>query len=442
MLATLASLVISATPAVSIPFERYTLPNGLTVILHEDHRLPTVTVNVWYRVGSADEAKGRTGFAHLFEHLMFMGTKEVPNGQFNRLMEQAGGINNATTSEDRTNYFEWGPSNLLETFLYLEADRLAHLPDDMTKAKVDLQRDVVKNERRQSYENRPYGMMSIILSDAMFPASHPYHHPVIGSHADLTAASVDDVKNFFKKNYVPANASLVIAGDFVAADAKKLVEKYFAPLARVEAPVRAELPIVELKAPVRLTQKDDVQAERVYLAWLAPPSYARGDAELELLAIALGQGKSSRLEASLVRDQKLATGVSVALSRQRGQSVFLIDAVALEGHTGAELEKALEAELEKLRANPITAEELSRARALVQVDKLSAIEQVFERADLLNQLETELGDPSLASWVLVDRFDAVSTSDVAEAVRRVLGKPRVTLTFVPKNVKAAKGGAK
>jgi predicted Zn-dependent peptidase len=437
MLAAFASLALSAAPAVSIPFERYTLPNGLTVILHEDHRLPTVTVNVWYRVGSADEVKGRTGFAHLFEHLMFMGTKEVPNGDFDRLMEQAGGMNNATTNEDRTNYFEWGPSNLLETFLYLEADRLQHLPDDMTKAKVDLQRDVVKNERRQSYENRPYGMMGILLSEAMFPASHPYHHPVIGSHADLTAASVDDVKAFFKKNYVPANASLVIAGDFVSADARKLVEKYFAALPRVEAPVRAELPIVELKAPVRITQKDNVQSDAVVLAWLAPPAYARGDAELELLAVALGQGKSSRLQRALVLEQKLVSDVSVHLSRQRGQSSFVIFATALEGHGAAEIEKALDRELEKLRSTPITQEELNRARSLTQVAQLASLEQVFERADLLNALETELRDPGLASWALVDRFEALGVTDLAETVRAVLSKPRITLTFVPK-----KGGAK
>src|SRR5581483_8796333 len=213
--------------ALHVAFERYKLPNGLTVILHEDHRLPQVVVDVLFRVGSKDERAHRTGFAHLFEHLMFMGTKNVPNGRFDQLMEAWGGQNNAATSEDRTNYFEMGPSHLLETFLWLEADRLATLPDDMTKDKVDLQRDVVKNERRQTYENRPYGRVELALPEHLYPDGHPYHHPVIGSHADLTAASVDDVKAFFRGYYVPSNAQLVVAGDFRPDEARRLIERWF-----------------------------------------------------------------------------------------------------------------------------------------------------------------------------------------------------------------------
>jgi zinc protease len=440
MLTALAALWLTASPPVSIPFERYTLPNGLTVILHEDHRLPSVTVNLWYRVGSADEVKGRTGFAHLFEHLMFMGTAAVPNGDFDKTMEQAGGTNNATTSEDRTNYFESGPSNLLETFLFLEADRMAHLADDMTKAKVDLQREVVKNERRQSYENRPYGLTNQLLLVHLFPAGHPYQHPVIGSHADLSAASVDDVKAFFRTHYVPSNASMVIAGDFVPTEAKKLVEKYFAALPRVEAPMRPIPPMVALAKPARVTQKDKVQAERVVLAWLTPPEWSKGEPELDLLTFVLADGKSSRLVQSLVLEQQLASSVTATYSPQRGPGTFVITATAQGTHTAAELEKALEAQLERLRTSPPTAEEVDRARALLQVEQLSNLEMVFLRADLLNALETQLGDPGLLPYAVTTRYEQVGPSEVAEVVRRIFSKPRVTLTFIPETKK--KVGAK
>ena len=437
MLTALSLVLLTASPQVSVPFERYVLPNGLTVILHSDRRLPMVTVNIWFRVGSADEVKGRSGFAHLFEHLMFMGTNDVPNGEFDRVMEQAGGTNNASTSEDRTNYYEVGPSNLLETFLWLEADRMAHLADGMTKSKVDLQRDVVKNERRQSYENRPYGMTELLILEQIYPKGHPYQHPVIGSHADLTAASVEDVKSFFRLHYVPANASLVIAGDFAPEDAKALVTKYFAALPRVEAPLRVVPPMVELKKSVRITKKDKVKAERVVMAWLAPAEWTKGDAELKLLAQVLGQGKSSRLVKSLVLDQQLASDVDVDVQSLRGPGLFMISATAQQGHTAQEVEKALEAELTRLLANPPSVEEVTRARSLLEVQNLSELEQVFERAELLNEMEIALGDPSLVPWAVTGRYDVLGPTDLAEVARRVITRPKVTVTFLPE-----KGGAK
>src|SRR4051812_5200400 len=283
MPALLASVLLMST-TLSLPLERYTLPNGLVVVLHEDHRLPNVVVDLTFRVGSKDEKPGRTGFAHLFEHLMFMGTKNVPNGTFDSILEGAGGYDNASTNEDYTNYFDSGPSNLLETFLWLEADRLMSLPDDMTKAKVDLQRDVVKNERRQSYENRPYGRAELEMPDKLFPSTHPYHHPVIGSHADLDAASVADVKAFFRQFYVPSNASLVISGDFSSADAKKLVEKYFAWMPRRPVPPHATPAPASLAEPARVRLTDAVQLPRVILAWHSPGGFLDGDAECDLLA--------------------------------------------------------------------------------------------------------------------------------------------------------------
>src|SRR5215467_1624933 len=227
---------------VDIPFQRYVLPNGLVVILHEDHSLPQVVVNLWYHVGSKDERDKRTGFAHLFEHLMFMGSKNVPYdldkgaGLFDLIMEAQGGENNASTEYDRTNYFDIGPPRLLETFLWLEADRMATLADTIDQTKLDRQRKIVQNERRQSYENRPYGKAQLLIPPEMFPVGHPYHHDVIGSHEDLVAATVDDVRAFFRSFYVPNNASLVIAGDFDAAEAKKLVERYFGWIPKKPAP--------------------------------------------------------------------------------------------------------------------------------------------------------------------------------------------------------------
>ena len=221
-------MLLAATGRLSaqeVQYEKYELPNGMMVILHEDHRLPVATINLWYYVGGKDEVAGKSGFAHLFEHLMFMGTKRVPGGAFDTIMESGGGWNNATTSEDRTNYFSFGPANLLETLLWLDADRLQDLGRNMNQEKLDKQREVVRNERRQSYEDRPYGKAQLRISKLMFPTGHPYHIPVIGTHQDIVAATVDDVKDFFAKYYVPCNASLVVAGDFQPAEIKPAIAR-------------------------------------------------------------------------------------------------------------------------------------------------------------------------------------------------------------------------
>jgi predicted Zn-dependent peptidase len=414
-----------------VQFERYVLPNGLTVILHEDHALPRVTVNLWFGVGSAVERPGRSGFAHLFEHLMFMGTEDVPNGAFDTVMEAYGGMNNASTSNDRTNYYETGPSSLLETFLFLEADRLRHLPDAMTKAKVDLQRDVVKNERRQSYENQPYGQQELIVMDRLFPAAHPYHHPVIGSHADLTAASVDDVKAFFRSWYVTTNASLVVAGDFDPTQARAAIEKSLGQIPRAQAPVNPVPPLTELAAPVRVIQADHVKDERVVLAWLAPGDWAPGSAACDLLQLALAGGRSARLTRALVDEQHLAAQVSVDYEALRGVGVFQIVATAQGGHTAAQLEKAIDVELARLAAAPITDAELSRARTQVELMTLRQLESATGRADELNHLELRLGDPGEVERSSLARYEAIDVSTVAEWARRVLGKPRLTLSFIP-----------
>ena len=432
----------AAPTTVHIAFEKYTLPNGLTVILHEDHHAPTVTVDAWVRVGSKEEAPGRSGFAHLFEHLMFMGTDGVPNGEFDSIMEAAGGQNNASTSEDRTNYFETGPANLLETFLWLEADRLATLPDAMNKEKVDLQRDVVKNERRQSYENRPYGRVELQLPEHMYPATHPYHHTVIGSHEDLTAASVDDVKNFFRTYYVASNMSLVVSGDFASADAKKLVEKYLGKLPRKPVPAHQEpAPIPALTKSESMTMTDAVQLERATLAWHSPAAMTPGDAECDLLSGVLGVGKSSRLYEALVHEKKLAGAVEVEQHSQKQGSMFVITATAQPGHTAAELEAAIDVELARLAKSPPSAAELDRARNLVETMILRGLERPLGAAEALNSFEFAYGDPGKVDTELLGRYDAVTPAALASRATSVLGAPRFSIHVLPEKATPEKATA-
>jgi predicted Zn-dependent peptidase len=417
-----------------VPVTRYVLPNGLTVILHPDHRLPSVVVDLWFHVGSKDERAGRSGFAHLFEHLMFMGTKNVPNGDFDHIMEAYGGQNNASTSEDVTNYYDYGPSNLLETFLWLEADRLSSLPAAMTAKKVDLQRDVVKNERRQRIENVPYGKVELVLPDKLFPPDHPYHHPVIGSHADLDAARVDDVKAFFAEFYVPSNASLVVSGDFEPAAARRLVDKYFGAMPKRPVPPHAAPKPVRLTAPVRVTMKDAVELPRVVLAWHSPAGFSNGDAECDLLAALLGgyNLKSSRLYQSLVHDRKLAQSIEVEQRSMRYGSELVITATAQSGHTSAELEQAIDGELGRLLgAAPPTAGELERARAYIETVNLRQLEQPVRLADALNQYEFRFGDPSQLEKQYLGRYDRVTLPSLTAVAKQVLHAPRVTIDVEP-----------
>src|SRR5580765_4741441 len=267
-------------PMLTIPFDTFVLENGLPVILHVDRSSPLVAVDVWYHVGSKDESPGRTGFAHLFEHLMFMGSRNAPYPSFDAIMESWGGHNNGSTSNDRTNYYEIGPRNLLETFLWLEADRLATLPQVITDEELERQRKVVQNERRQSYENRPYGRAELVVPEMMYQPSHPYHWPVIGSHADLEAATLGDVRDFFDRYYRPSNASLVIAGDFVPAEARRLVERYFGWLPARPAPPQATGVVVPLGEDKRVTMTDRVQLPRLRVEWHSPALFAPGDADL------------------------------------------------------------------------------------------------------------------------------------------------------------------
>src|SRR6185369_13592732 len=313
------------SPPLQLPYTQFTLANGLHVILHEDHSVPVVSVNVWYHVGSGRERTGRTGFAHLFEHLMFMGSGHVKPGQFDEWLESSGGTNNGSTSNDRTNYWINVPSNAIELALFLESDRMGYLLDTMTPQTVDAQRDVVKNERRQRIENQPYGMASVVMDETLFPEGHPYHWPVIGYMPDLTAASYDDVVEFFKKYYAPSNASLVVAGDFDSATARRLVEKWFGDVKAGAEPEPVSIPGVRLTGVKKKTITDRVQLSRLYLAWITPRHLEPGDAALDLVADVLAGGKNSRLYKRLVYDMQIAQSVEAVQNSQPLSSYFLIE---------------------------------------------------------------------------------------------------------------------
>lgn len=426
------ALVASGADAGMLPFTKYSLPNGLTVILAVDHSVPLVAVNVVYKVGSRYEQPKRTGFAHLFEHLMFMGTRRVPTKQFDAWLEAEGGWNNAWTSEDRTDYFDVGPARTLPLMLWLEADRLASLGNDMTQAKLDAQRDVVRNERRQTSENEPYGKVGLRLPELLWPEQHPYHHPVIGSHEDLAAANVDDVKGFFAQWYVPNNASLVVAGDFDPASARAFVEQYFGSIPARIVPSAPTVPAAtKLARVVRETIMDNVHLAKVVMAWQSPAHFAPGDAELDLVATVLYDGKASRLYRALVYDQSLAQDVSAMQESGDLGSRFVVEATARPGVPPKKLEAAMDVVLEQLTSKPVRTEELTRAKNQVETAFVERLQSVRERASILNLYETAVGDPGYADTDL-ERYRAASPDSLRDVARRTLDlNARVILTVVP-----------
>jgi len=417
-----------------LPFTKTSLPNGLRVIFHVDHTVPTVVVNLSYRVGSRFEQSKRTGFAHLFEHLMFMGTKRVPTKAFDGWMEASGGWNNAWTSEDRTDYYDVGPPSALPLLLWLEADRLGDLGPLMTLEKLNAQREVVRNERRQTSENQPYGKAELRLPELLFPEGHPYHHPVIGSHEDLEAASVDDVKAFFATHYIAENASLVVAGDFDAAKTLPLVAQLFGGLPKTPRAPDPGLPAgtKALSTVVRETLRDNVELARVTIAWPSPKHFARGDAELDLLSSVLAATKASRLTERLVFKDKLAQKVDAYQSSAALGSRFGIDVLVRPGVDPARVEKAIDEELEKLRKTEISEAELARAKNGLETALMTRLESVRERASLLNAYEEETGDPGYLEKDLA-RYRAATSKDLLSVAKDVLSpSARVVLTVLPK----------
>jgi zinc protease len=427
---------LAQQPGLKVPYTQFTRPNGLNVILHEDHTTPTVAVNIWYQVGSAREKPGRTGFAHLFEHIMFEGSANVPEGKFDQWLEAAGGHNNGSTSLDRTNYIEDVPSSALELALFLESDRMGHLLAAMSPGKVDGQRDVVKNERRQRVENPAYGMASVILGENLYPKDHPYHWPTIGYMEDLTAASYEDVVDFFKTYYAPNNATLAIAGDIDPAGARALVEKWFADVPAGQPVTPMAVPGIALAGEKRLVHEDaQAQLPRLYLAWLSPASLTPGDAELDLLASVLAEGKNSRLYRRLVYELQIAQDVNVFQQSSQFGSSFRISATARPGHTLSDLETVIQEELDRIRHEPPTTREVGRAVNSYESGFLDQLEQVGGfggKADQLNYYYTRTGNPDYFNEDLA-RYRAVDPSDLQAVARRyLLDDARVVLSIVPK----------
>ncbi len=416
-----------------LAYEKRTLKNGLDVIVHEDHQLPMVAVNVWYHVGSKNEQPGRTGFAHLFEHLMFEGSEHHDHGYFPPL-QRAGGLLNGSTNADRTNYWEVVPTGALDLALWMESDRMGYLLPALTDRKFDNQREVVLNERRQNYENRPYGLAGIALAAAMFPPAHPYHWPTIGSAEDLRAASIDDVRAFFQRYYHPSNASLSLAGNVDAAQAFDLADKYFGDLAPgpEPAPVTAHAALTESAA---LVMEDRVELPRLYLSWHSPAMFAADDAELDIAADVLAHGKTSRLYKTLVYERRVATDVSAYQHSREIAGVFQIACTAAAGISLSELDAAVRAAIVQLGGGGVTDAELERAVVQTEAQfiyRLQTIGGFGGKGDQLNAYNTFVGNPGYFERDR-QRYVDVTSKGVSSAVTRwLLEAPSVSLSVVPR----------
>jgi len=418
---------------VKLSFSKQTLANGLDVLIHEDHACPIVAVNLWYHVGSKNERPGHTGFAHLFEHLMFEGSQHHDHGYFQPL-QGAGGTLNGSTNADRTNYWEVVPANALELALWMESDRMGFLLPALTQAKFANQRDVVLNERRQNYENRPYGLAPMAMLSALFPADHPYHWTTIGEVADLEATKLDEVHAFFQRYYHPANASIAIAGDVAPEEALRLVDRYFGDIPPGEAvtPVQAH---AELTGDTRIMFEDRVELPRLYVAWLTPAMFAPDDAELDLANDLLANGKTSRLYKRLVFDERIATDVSASQNSREMAGYTQIAATAAPGHGLGELEAVILEEVARLVTSGPTLDEMERGRVQAEAQfiyRLQTIGGFGGKSDQLNAYNVFLDDPSYFEHDL-ERYRSVTASSMQSAVKRYLDPfARVTLSIVPR----------
>ena len=419
----------------NIPFTKHTLANGLDVLVHEDHSLPIVAVNVWYHVGSKNEVPGRTGFAHLFEHLMFEGSQHYDRGYFHPLQE-AGAALNGSTNADRTNYWEVVPTNALDLALWMESDRMGYLLPALTDAKFSNQREVVLNERRQNYENRPYGLAGMAIVGALYPSDHPYNWLTIGGAEDIKAAHIDDVRAFFQRYYHPANASLALAGDIDPEMAVLLADEYFSEIKAGEKPARVAVPETSPPSEDRkLVLEDRVELPRLYMAWHSPALFAKGDAELDLVAEVLSSGKTSRLYRALVYEQRIATEVAASQNSRELGSFFQIVATAAPGRTLAEVERAISKELAAFLAKGPTGTELERCLAQAEAHFLFRLQTVGGfggKSDQLNAYNTFLGDPGYFTQDL-DRYRTATTERLRDAATEHL-KPsnRIVLSVVPR----------
>ena len=417
--------------AVKIPFEAYKLPNGLNVILSVDKTTPTVAVDVWYHVGSKNEIPGRTGFAHLFEHMMFTGSGHVPYGLHDKLTEGVGGNNNGSTTNDRTNYYENIPSNYLESTLWIEADRLGFLLDTLDIAKLNAQRDVVKNERRQSYDNQPYGRVGEIFYAAMYPKGHPYSWPVIGSMTDLSAASEEDVKAFFRQYYTPNNAYLAIAGDFDPAQAKAWITKYFGDLPAGKPVERPNIALAKLDASKRLVYEDRVQVPRLYIQWPSVGSKNADDIPLSVMGSILSGSRTARLTKALVYDSQMASNIFAFENSNEDVGQFQLVVIPRPDHTLSEIEGAVDQVIKKFIAEGPTDDELQRAKAGLELGFLRGLESNLGKANQLLDGAVFHADPGYFS-INYQKTLSVTAADVKRVAAQYLSGNRIVLSVVPK----------
>jgi zinc protease len=424
-----------------IPHTTHKLANGLTLFVHEDHRTPIVCVNIWYFVGSKNERAGRTGFAHLFEHLMFEGSQHVPKGKFDELLESIGGTNNGSTSTDRTNYWETVPASALELALHLESDRMGWFAETITQEKLDGQRDVVKNERRQSYDNRPYGLAYETLMKTLYPPTHPYHWPVIGWMEDLDAATLHDVQSFFATYYAPNNAALAIAGDVRAQQVVEVVEKYFGEIAGTSAAPRVAAARVSGDRDTYVTLEDEVHLPRLYMGWHTPALFDAGDAEMDVAADVLGSGKAARLYTRLVHELEIAQDVEAYQDSGQLGSSLQLSITARGGVPLAHIEAEARAIVDSL-ARDLSQRELDRARNHIETATVGSLQGVGGfggKADRLNHYFFYTGTADYIAQDLA-RYEVLSCNRVRETLQRVLATPAVVVSVVPEGTLSLAAG--
>jgi zinc protease len=427
---------------ISLAHDAFSLDNGLRVIVHRDARAPLACVDVWYHVGSRDETPGRTGFAHLFEHLMFEGSEHVPEGRFDELLEDAGGINNGSTSSDRTDYWDLVPAHALDLALYLEADRMGGLLPAINAEQLEAQRGVVLNERLQSYENRPYGLASETLLATLYDEGHPYRWPVIGSIADIAAATLEDVRSFCTAWYTPNNASIVVAGDVDTDRVRDTVERYFGDILPGPVQPRAQPAPAQLDADRRVLLEDDVALPRIYMAWHTPAAYHDGDAALDVAAGILAGGRASRLYRSLVYERQVVQSVSAYQSSALLGSTFRVTATARPGTTLDEIEQAVRAELAAM-GKAVEQRELDRARNAIETSFIDALQNIGGFGGRADQLNTYLFHTGSADYAAQDiaRYRELTPDHISVAVRQWLSRPAAVLGVVPRGRPALAGGA-
>ena len=420
----------ATSPTINIPFERYTLPNGLTVILAPNNATPTVTVDVWYHVGSKNEVAGKTGFAHLFEHVMFTGSGNVPYGLHDRLTEGVGGGNNGSTNEDRTNYYENIPSNYLETALWLESDRMGFLLDKLDSTKFVAQREIVQNERRQGIDNQPYGRAFEILTYGLYPESNPYSWPVVGYMTDLQAASLADVKSFFRTYYAPSNATISIVGDFDPAKAKEWVRKYFSDLPRGRSITRPQAKPPMLTAAKRMVFEDQVQVPRLYVTWPTVGIKSDDSFALNVLSSILTGSRTARLTKALVYDRQSAASASAFQSSNEQLGEFTVMITPRPGHTLTQLEASTDSVLDRLKREGPSADEMARALAGIEFSFVSGLQSNLGKAEILNSGSVYFNDPAYYRTNYA-KVRSVTAADVKRVANTYLGTGRVILSIVP-----------